>query len=82
MSQPELPEWERLIQLAETEPDLEKATAYVEEAESALFFRLNELVHSSDGHLESEVLDRATDRLLRIKSEKLNWPNPFTNGAG
>ena len=74
-------EWEVWIQLAESEPDLEKATKYVEEAETAMYFRAIALVHSFNGHEESDALRRGSDRLLRIKSQKLKWPDPFTNVA-
>jgi hypothetical protein len=81
MSRTELPEWEKLIELAEKETDLEKTREYLELAETALFFRSNEILCSRDGYEESEALHQAPNRLLRIKSEKLKWPDPFTKAG-
>ena len=68
---------ENLVRLAETEPDLNKTRRYLEEAETAMFFRALELVNSSDGQEESRSLYSAADRLLRVKRERLKWPDAF-----
>ena len=68
---------ENLVRLAETEPDLNKTRRYLEEAETAMFFRALELVNSSDGQEESRSLHSAADRLLRVKRERLKWPDAF-----
>jgi hypothetical protein len=44
-----VPDKRHLIQLAETEPDLEKVTALVEAAENAMYFRLEQLADAADG---------------------------------
>jgi hypothetical protein len=49
MNRPDTPAWKHLIQLAETEPDLEKVTALVEAAENAMYFRLEQLADAADG---------------------------------
>jgi hypothetical protein len=80
MNNEPIPEWEKYIQLAETDPDLDKVREYVEEAETAMFFRATALLHSNDGHQESEALRQAATRLLRIKNDRLKWPNPLADG--
>jgi hypothetical protein len=69
------------VLLAETEPDLRKARECLNEAETSMFFRSLELVNSLEGHDESKQLHAAADRLLRVKSEKLKWPEPHLKGA-
>jgi hypothetical protein len=81
MEYPEKPTWERFVCLAETEPDLELARDYVEMAETAMFFRASDLVHSPNGCEESEALHCAADRLLRVKNERLKWPEPHFEQA-
>jgi hypothetical protein len=77
MSDQSVPQWERYIQLAETYLDLDRVSAYVEEAEAAMFSRSLELLPATHGSEESQALRRASARLLRVKNERLKWPNPF-----
>jgi hypothetical protein len=73
-----VPEWESHIHLAETDPDLDKVREHVEEAETAMFYRAMDLVHStSGGNQESEALRRAAGRLSVVKRERLKWPDPY-----
>lgn len=53
------------------------------EAEEAIYARLLELHSSWDHERErAEIVEAGID-LLKIKTEKLGWPNPFRHaGAG
>lgn len=71
-------DWERLLQEAQSETNMEKLREKLEAAEVALFTRSQELFESHDAHEESAAIRRASDELLRIKTERLKWPAPFT----
>jgi len=75
-----VPQWETYIRLAETDPDLNKVREHVEEAEVAMFYRAMDLFHSTEGREESEALHTAADRLWKIKTERLKWPEPHFGG--
>jgi hypothetical protein len=77
MEQSKFANWENLVRLAETEPDLKKTRAHLEEAETAMFLRAIELVNSRDEHEESEALHAAAERLLWVKRVRLGWPDPY-----
>ena len=70
--------WEGVVELAETETDIDKLRKCVEQAESVMFRRASERASSNDGQVEGESSGRAADRLFRVKNEWLKWPNPFS----
>ena len=70
------PQWQVPLHQAQMETYLAKLQERVLQAEAAIFERLQELARSNDGHEESEEIANATRELLRIKSEKLKWPDP------
>jgi hypothetical protein len=82
MSDLQYPSWEGLVREARAERDLKKAREKVEEAETAMFLRAQELRNSNDGHVEMEAMRRAANEILRIKNEKLGWPAPSLGESG
>jgi hypothetical protein len=46
-----------------------------------MFYRAMDLVHSTVGHEESEALHQAANRLWKVKSERLKWPEPHIEPA-
>ena len=80
MSDLQFPSWERPLKEARESSDLEVVREKVEETETAIFFRLQELQNSSNGHHEREAIRRAARELLTIKCEKLKWPQPGSSG--
>jgi hypothetical protein len=70
-------DWEYLIQRAETDPDLDNVRKYVEDVETAIVLQGMERFTSKNGHFDETELRRIGDRLLRIKRDRLKWPDPF-----
>jgi hypothetical protein len=61
--------------LSETNPD--KLEKLIYQTEGAIFLRSQEL--STEHHLSEEVraLKEAAQKLLKLKTEKLGWPDPL-----
>jgi hypothetical protein len=76
MSVYQYPSWQKPLQEAIEETDLQKLPEKVYAAEAAVFLRLQELSASSDGHKESEAIRLACREILKIQSERLKWPVP------
>ena len=55
---------------------IENITKAVIAAEAAMFQRWQELSGESDHAEERGQLREASDKLLKLKIEKLGWPNP------
>ena len=72
-----LESWEQLYQKVTEEPDVDKLTEKIHAAELAMSVRWQELesIDSSDGLYESDLLRKATGRLVKIKIERLKWPS-------
>jgi hypothetical protein len=66
--------WQRLLQDAIDEPDLQKLPEKVTAAEGAIFLRWQELSDSHDHHEESEALHQASGELFKIQTGRLKWP--------
>jgi hypothetical protein len=66
-------ELERCVGLAETEADLNKVRAHVDEAEAELFFRAMDLANAPVGPDEAHALRSASERLLTVKRDRLDW---------
>jgi hypothetical protein len=49
---------------------------HVLEAEGAIFVRLQELKSSQDHNRERAEIEEAVSDLLKIKTERLGWPDP------
>jgi hypothetical protein len=68
------PEWQKAVQAALMEIDLERLRQKVADAELAIFQRLQELASSPDGSGERSALDDASRALLVVKKETLKYP--------
>lgn len=71
-------QWQALYDSCICETNLQRLEKLVFETEDAIFLRLRELAtkpHLSD---ESQALKQAAQKLLKLKTEKLGWPNPTT----
>ncbi len=67
--------WQEPLQeaLVETNPD--KLRERVAEAEAAIFVRLQSLAQSSNGAVEKQALQDASQLLLSLKKEALKFPD-------
>jgi hypothetical protein len=68
------PSWQKPLQEAIDESDLQKLPEKLSAAESAIFVRMQELHSSPDGHRESEAIRLACRELLKIQTQRLKWP--------
>jgi hypothetical protein len=77
-------DWRRLLQEVLTETDKAKLEKKAEELENALFVRGQELPPDGAAEEERQDMNAATQKLLRIKVEKLGFPLDvkFLGGAG
>ena len=75
MSEPYPVPWKVATQKAAGELDVEKLRHHVRAAETAIFFRLQELPVSVDQTEELEEMSAALAELLELKIRKLGWPN-------
>jgi len=68
-------EWQAPVReaLVETNPD--KLKKRVAEAEAAIFLRLQALAQSSNGAVEKQALQDASQLLLALKKEALKFPD-------
>jgi hypothetical protein len=66
--------WQELYLAALVEPDQNKLTELVLAVEYAIFLRAQELANSYADNQERIEMDRAAEKLLIIKTEKLGWP--------
>ena len=74
MSDVQYPLWQKPLQEAINEPDLQKLPEKLSIAETAIFHRTQELVTSPDGDRESAAIREACKELLRIQTQRLKWP--------
>jgi hypothetical protein len=70
-------DWEHLIERAETEPDLQKVRGYLEDVETAVVLHGIDRFKTPNGHVDATDLRRISDRLLKLKRDRLKWPEPF-----
>ena len=74
MSDLQFPSWQKPLQDAINEPDLQKLPEKLSAAESAIFQRMQELTALPDGNHESEAIREACKQLLKIQTQRLKWP--------
>jgi hypothetical protein len=74
MSDMRYPSWQIPLHDAINESDLRKLPEKLSLAETAIFYRMQELVNSPDGDRESAAIREACRELLRIQTERLKWP--------
>ncbi len=72
----EYPCWQKPLQQALDESDLQKVVEKLSVAKAVIFVRMQELNGSTDGHKESEAIREACKELLRIQARRLKWPVP------
>ena len=70
----QFPLWEGPLREAQAENDLNKLIEKIYTVEEAMLIRWQELAQSSNGHTELTAMRQALKELLRIKTEKPNWP--------
>jgi hypothetical protein len=68
------PSWQKPLQEAIDEPDLQKLPEILSAAESAIFLRMQELNGASDSEKESEAIRLACREILKIQTQRLKWP--------
>jgi hypothetical protein len=68
------PSWQKPLQDAIDEPDLQKLPEKLSAAESAIFLRMQELNGVPDSDRESEAIRLACREILRIQTQRLKWP--------
>jgi hypothetical protein len=66
--------WQELYLAALLERDQDKLTELVLAVEDAMFHRAQELADGYADNQERAEMDRAAEKLLTIKTEKLGWP--------
>ncbi len=77
MSESELkyPSWQSPLQEAILEFDPETLAEKIQEVETLMFERLQEISSESDHHAERQALSDATTILRRLKKAKLSYPD-------
>ena len=74
MPEPHTLLWKVAAEKAARELDVEKFRYHVLAAETAIFFRLQELPDSLDHTEERGEIDAVLAQLLELKIRKLGWP--------
>jgi hypothetical protein len=76
MSDAELkyPKWEREFQEAVLELNREKLVEKIQDFETAIFVRLQELKFDSDHHSERQAIDDALATIRALKKDQLSHP--------
>jgi hypothetical protein len=75
MPEPHPLPWKVAAEKAAGELDIDKFRYHVLAAETAIFFRLQELPDSLDHTEERDEINVALAKLLELKIRKLGWPN-------
>jgi hypothetical protein len=73
--------WHNLLQEAVNETDLERLSEKVQDAEAAIFLRLQELSVLPGNQQELEALQKACAELLEIQTQRLKWPGNFAGSS-
>jgi hypothetical protein len=74
MSDLQYPSWQKPLQDAINETDLQKLPEKLSIAETAIFQRMQELVTSPGAEGESAAIREACKELLKIQTQRLKWP--------
>jgi hypothetical protein len=67
--------WRQYYESALDELDVGNAEEKIHLAEEALFLRWQQLVGQEDNHGERNEMMRASYKLLRVKTNRLHWPD-------
>jgi hypothetical protein len=73
--------WQNLLQEAANETDPGRLNEKVQEAEVAIFLRLQELSVLPGNQQELEALQKACEELLEIQTRRLKWPSNFAGSS-
>jgi len=68
------PDWQHEFEAGLLEGDPEELPRRVQAAEAAIFLRQQELIHSSNGHVERQAIFDAMRTLRAIQTEKMHNP--------
>ena len=68
-------EWQRMLHEALVEQDPERLKERVEEAEAAVFLRLQDLAQTQNSPTERNALQEASKTLLALKRDTLKFPH-------
>lgn len=68
--------WKQVYLTLHHEKDVKRLTQAVMAAETAIYERLQELSGQSDHSEERDEIRSAIQELLKIRTQKLGWPNP------
>ena len=66
--------WKQCYQSVLNEHDPAKVEDKVFVAEAAIFLRYQELSRKPDHEAEDEEMKQASEKLLRLRTERLGWP--------
>lgn len=69
-------DWRTLYEAALAETDVTSLERLIYNTEEAVTLRLQELVRTSPDSPELRELRSAADELLRLKVQRLGWPDP------
>jgi hypothetical protein len=81
MTKFQYPVWRNLLREAANETDSGRLSEKVQEAEAAIFLRLQELSVLPDNQQELEALQKACEELLEIQTQRLKWPSNFEGSS-
>ena len=81
MNKFQYPVWQNLLHEAVNEPNSARLREKVQEAEAAIFLRLQELSVSPGNQQEIEALQKACEELLEIQTQRLKWPGNFAGSS-
>jgi hypothetical protein len=70
-----IPDWRELYSAAVMEPNPSHLATLLDDAEAALFRRLQVLSQNPDGRLERREINEALNKILRLRMQKLGWPD-------
>jgi len=73
--------WQNLLREAANETDSGRLSEKVQEAETAIFLRLQELSVLPGNQQELEALQKACEELLEIQTQRLKWPSNFAGSS-
>lgn len=68
--------WKQVYRNVRHEKDVNRLTEAVMAAETAIYERMQELSGLSDHADERAEIEAANKELLKVKTQKLGWPNP------
>jgi hypothetical protein len=71
--------WKQIYLSLSRERDVKRLTEAVMAVEAAIYQRVQELNGSSDHSDERTEIEAANEELLKIKTQRLGWPDPTSS---